>query len=121
MLLIILYVVLTIAAIIGIGYLAGWLSTKTKKEQINLALQLINEATYNAVATVMSTFVDGIKEGRSDGKLTVEEAKEAFERAKKAAINIVGPKIINLAKKLGVEVEAYINNLIERAVKELKR
>jgi len=109
------------ALVLGVGYLAGYLSMKIKNEKIELMLRLINEASYNAVMTVGETFVKELKAARSDGKLTVDEAKEAFNKAKAMIIDVIGPKIKKLAQQVGIELETLIHTSIEKWVMELKK
>ena len=106
--------------ILAIGALASWLASKTKKDTLSMILTLINEVCYSAVIQVGETFVKDIKQSSKDGKLTLEEAKEAFKKAKDIIIGTITPKIVKLAELVGIELDKLIDSTIERFVSELK-
>jgi len=109
-----------LSLLILVGYVAGLLSQRIKESSLRYLLTLINEITYGAVIEVGETFVKDIKQKSKDGKLTIEEAKEAFSKAKNKIKETIGPKAVALAKQIGVEIDKLIDITIERLVSELK-
>ena len=122
-----------IVALIGalgsaITALVGWLTRKglnyldaktkfmdeanqiQKKEAVKKRLA---EAAELATMSTMQTYVDELKKGRADGKLTKEEAREALRRARETATGILKSEGIEVAREL-----LYAN--LEAAVGRLK-
>lgn len=101
-----------------------WLDTKIDGEKHGywekVALRA-TDAVYTAVSEVGQTFVDAIKEGRADGKLTDDEKKSAKKLAEARARELIGPKgLAVLAEIMGVGgVDKFIDSKIEAAVKDL--
>jgi len=109
-----------LSLLVLIGYIAGLLNQKIKETSLKNLLMLVNEIAYNAVVEVGETFVKDIKQKSKDGKLTVEEAKEAFSRAKNKIKETIGSQVVALAKQIGIEIDKLIDITIERLVSELK-
>lgn len=102
-----------------------WLDTKIDGEKHGYAEKVAIRATdavYTAVSEVGQTYVDAIKAGKADGKLTDEEKSEAKKRAEKRARELIGPKGIKvLADVLGAGgVGTFIASKVEAAVADSK-
>lgn len=90
------------------------LLTHLRDRRVRRALLVLQAA----VDETFRTYVQSIKEGRSDGKLTVEERRRARELAKARAYAIARREGVDLARDLG---GAFLDVLIARTVKRLKR
>ena len=89
-----------------------WFS-RIQNQRYGKALQALEagvEITYR-------TYVQAIKEARADGKLTAEEAEEARQRARNAAIEFGRSQGIDVLNELG---GAYVDLWIAKIVKQLK-
>ena len=96
--------------------LTDWLKSKIKflSEQTKNALQArIIDMVAIVTRETMQTYVDGIKKGRADGKLTDDE--------KKTALNMTFNKAVKLLKQHGIEIgEHFLTALIEATVNSIK-
>lgn len=102
-----------------------WLDVKIDGEKHGYAEKVAIRATdaiYTVVTEIGQTYVDAIKEGKSDGKLDDAEKAEAKKRATSRAKQLIGPEGIKvLAEVLGAGgVESFISSKIEAAVKDSK-
>jgi len=107
----------------AIGWLAkkgvNYLDTKTKfmddagkLQQKETVKQKIVDAVTLAARSTMQTYVDAIKQKNADGKLTKEEAKEAFNKTRDTALSILKDEGIEIGKELlGTTVEAVVGKL----------
>ena len=75
-----------------------------------LALEAGIDVTYR-------TYVQALKEARADGKLTPEEAAEARQRARNAAIAFGRTQGIDVMREIG---EPFIELAIAKLVKQIK-
>jgi len=87
----------------GLGYLES--KTRFLKDEADLRKAesirtRVEEAVETAVRATQQTFVDGLKAQAADGKLTGEEAGEAFRRARDAAANILKVEGIPLSREV---------------------
>ena len=74
----------------------------------------VEKAVTAAVRATQQTFVDGLKARTEDGKLTGEEAGEAFRRAREAAVSVLKEEGISLGREvLDLLVEAAVHKLKE--------
>lgn len=118
-------VITTLGSVIvaGIGWLTrkgvNYLDQKTKvldeaselQKKEAMKQRLIDVVTLSARAT-MQTYVDEIKAGSADGKLTKEEAAEAFKRTYTQALSMLKQDGIDVAKDvLAVAVEAVVGKI----------
>jgi hypothetical protein len=76
-----------VAALIGVGiaYLrrqAEQIGNQVARDALQAALAEADRVAREAITSTAQTFVDDLKAGREDGKLTEEEARQAMERAK---------------------------------------
>ena len=70
--------------------------------------------------STMQTFVDAVKEKSADGKLTKEEAQEAFKRTFEQAWEILKTEGIGVTKEfLTIVVEAVVSKLKEEQPKNV--
>lgn len=85
-------------------------ANETQKKE-TLKQKIVDVVTLTARAT-MQTYVDELKEKNADGKLTKEEAGEAFRRTLDKAMSILKEDGIEVAKdSLVVIVEAVVGKL----------
>jgi hypothetical protein len=101
-------------------YVVKMVSIKTAREIILRAGAEIRDA----VTEVSQTYVDAVRRGRSDGKLTDEEAAEAKRLAWESFYaNFGGAKALKrLARVLGLaDAQAWVESKLEVAVNDAKR
>lgn len=90
-----------------------------KNKLIREALARVGVLAYQAMLAVGREFVDAIKEGRADGKLTADEKQEAMDRAIVKLRSYASLDI--LAKLIGVgAAEEYARDAIEQKLQEHK-
>lgn len=105
--------------------LKKWLDAKIDGEKHGYWEKVVLRATdaiYTAVKDIGQTYVDAIKEGAADGKLTDGEKKSAKKMAEARARELIGPAgIAVLAEVLGgAGVGKFIGSKIEAVVKDSK-
>lgn len=83
----------------------------SRYEKALQALEAGVEVTYR-------TYVQAIKEAREDGRLTEEEARQARQRARNAAIDYGRRQGVDVVSEVGAE---YIDLWIAKLVKKLKQ
>ena len=125
-------VTIIVAAITALGSvitaLIGWLAKRgvnyldkkteimdeaSKVQQKEAIKKRIVDIVTLAARSTMQTYVDAIKAGNEDGKLTKEEADEAFKRTADTALSIL--------KEEGIEVgRDVLDTVIEAVVGKLK-
>ena len=112
--------------------LLGWVAQKLRKfidakamhEYVKGILLRLNDAVWAAVRDVQQTFVDKIKEGRADGKLTEDEialAKAMAISKIKSYLGLKGAGV--LMKVLGLDgkaFEEFLGSKVEAAVADGK-
>lgn len=106
----------------GVGALAttlwAWFKASAwfricRQERYKKAVQALEAG----VDATFRSYVQAIKEGREDGKLTREEMRLARKRAKDAAVEIGKTRGVDVLTEIGSE---YLDVLIARIVKSLK-
>jgi hypothetical protein len=106
------------------AYLVSLARQYTSRDEFRELAERGVEVAALAVYEVQQAFVDGVKAGAADGKLTIEDATVARNLAFDRASELLGPKGIKLARRvLGTDDEAienWIVALIEREVARLK-
>ncbi|MEG1562171.1 MAG: hypothetical protein RR365_00760 [Bacteroides sp.] len=112
--------VLPVAAAYLIAYL------RTKKEELTNSMnnQVVasvlseaGDAVLQAVEYVSQTYVDNLK---TQGKFDVEAQKQAFEKAKEAALTILTEESLELLTSITGDVETWLTTKIEQTVREKK-
>ena len=89
-------------ATVLLGLLSKYVYVKIKNDYWRSVVSRATIEVVDAVQAVHQTYVDAIKEGRSDGKLTEKEKTEARIRALKTAKANLGPGgFAKLAKIFG--------------------
>ena len=74
----------------------------------------VDEAVTAAVLATQQTLVDGLRRGSADGRLTGEEAAEAFRRALEGAGTVLEAEGVQIGQDaLGLLVEAAVHKLKE--------
>ena len=99
----------------GVNYLdtkTKFMDDASKLQQKEAVKQKIVDAVTLAARSTMQTYVDEVKAKNADGKLTKEEAKEAFNKTRDAALSILKDEGIEIGKELlGTTVEAVVGKL----------
>ncbi len=90
-----------------------WLARR-RRESTRRALQVLE----TAVEQTYRCYVEAIKEGRADGKLTSAERVKARMMARERALAIARTEGIDLLRTLGVE---HLDLWIAKIVRRLKR
>jgi len=83
------------------------------------AIDRAKDEVYEAVVYVAQTYVDDLKAGHADGKLTPEEKAEALARAKAAFKARMGEAGLRQLAELVGDLEEWIRTQIESAVYSL--
>jgi len=100
--------------------LALHLTAKAKTAYVREFVEYLGGIVTQAVESTNETFVDALKKGRADGKLTKDEAYYAFRRTKNAVLVMVTDTERRLASKLLGDFDVFINTLIEQQVRQNK-
>lgn len=87
-----------------------------KNETVNNALQGIENTIADVVMYFKTTAVDQLKEASSDGKLTKEEITEIVSSAKSRVYSIVKGDALDILHDVVDDVDAWIENKIEKHV-----
>ena len=117
---------LLITALIGLGI--AYLQTKAQeikhrvvRDSVQAALAEAEYQAANAVKAVQQTLVDNFRKAAEDGKLTDEEKRLALEAAKKVFMNSITTGTLDTLEAAIGPVEAWLTELIEAKVLELKQ
>lgn len=102
------------------------IDAKVGNKKVARVLHLAWDAIWTAVKNTGQTFVEDIKAGRSDGKLTDGEKQQALHKARDMAKRQLGEQGVNLVKEvLGIEsdgdLDDWLDAKIEAAVGDSKR
>jgi len=81
----------------------------------------VEQVVGNAVQYTNQTFVDGLKAAREDGKLTRNEAKEAFGKTLGAVKGMLRTEEERILQRVTGDFEVYLTTLIERQVRDAKK
>lgn len=94
-----------------------------KRNWLREMLQRLWEEVKTAVLAVGQTYVDGLKEGNEDGKLTPEEKSIALSRAVEEIKSNFGMKgLRSLARVLGIDsIDDWLGAKVEAVIGEEKR
>ena len=99
----------------GVNYLdrkTTFLDEAEKAQQKESLKQKVVDVVTLTARSTMQTFVDEAKAKSADGKLTKEEAKEAFKRTFEQALAVLKADGVNVSKDLlGIVVEAVVGKL----------
>jgi hypothetical protein len=98
-----------------------WLKGKTKNEAMKSALEEAGAVADNVVASLQATVVDGLKEKSADGKLSADDAMEIADRAVEMFLSDISERSLTLLEDNADDVTAYISNLIESRLAQLKK
>lgn len=95
----------------GLNYLDAkttWFDTGTGQAKKDAVKERIVEVVTTAAQATKQTFTDDLKAKAADGKLTKEEAAEAFQRTQRETLKVL--------EKEGIEVTTELLELITEAV-----
>jgi hypothetical protein len=98
-----------------------WLKGKTKNEAMRSALEEAGAVADNVVASLQATVVDGLKAKSADGKLSADDAMEVADRAVEMFLSDISERSLALLEENADDVTAYIGNLIESRLAQLKK
>lgn len=105
--------------------LGTWLNAKKNNAIFARATEGLRVAVVTAVQTVNQVYVDALRVGREDGKLTDEESHDAWQLALNEAKSLLGAKGIQiLIKAYGIKlgfVDDFLTKHIESVVREVKQ
>lgn len=109
---------------VAVAYLVVYLRAKKEELTNSMNNQVVasvlseaGDAVLQAVEYVSQTYVDSLK---AQGKFDVEAQKEAFEKAKEAAVTILTQESLELLTSITGDVETWLNTKIEQTVREKK-
>ena len=99
----------------GVNYLdrkTSFLDEAGREQQKEALKQKVVDVVTLTARSTMQTYVDEMKAKSADGKLTKEEAKEAFKRTYEQALAILKADGVKVSKDmLGIAVEAVVGKL----------
>jgi len=119
--------IITAAIVALIGYGVAFLRAKTEALRLDVARQsllaALSEAEKVARDAVMATnqvFVDNLKQGKADGKLSAEDAKAALDKAKEYFIGTLSRESISVLEAAVGPVQEWLGRFLEAKLYELK-
>ena len=98
---------------------AGHLAARAKTARVRDYAHFVAQLVTVAVAATNNTYVDALKLANADGKLTSDEAKQAFTTTKLAVKAMLTEAERKVAAKLIGDLETLINALIEQQVRQM--
>lgn len=109
---------------VAVAYLIAYLRAKKEELTNSMNNQVVasvlseaGDAVLQAVEYVSQTYVDNLK---AQGKFDVEAQKQAFEKAKEAALTILTQESLELLTSITGDVETWLTTKIEQTVREKK-
>lgn len=99
----------------------AWLKGKTKNEAMQAALGEAQRVADGVVASLQATVVDGLKQKSADGKLSADEALDVADTAIEMFLSDISARSLELIAENADDVTAYIGNLIEARLAQLKK
>ena len=117
------YVLSVITALLtyGLQQLFKWSIATVKSNYFRKLLGDVEQVVGNAVQYTNQTFVDGLKAAREDGKLTRDEAKEAFGKTLGVVKGMLRTEEDRILQRITGDFEVYLTTLIERRVRDAKK
>ena len=94
-----------------------YINSKTENDTIKKYIEIAEDAVSTAVQSVGQTYVDSLKES---GSFTEEAQQEAFNKARKTAIELMGETAKNVLTETYGDVNSWIDNKIESYVSKFK-
>ena len=98
-----------------------WLKGKTSNEALRAALGEAQTVADNVVASLQASVVDGLKKKSADGKLSAQDAMEVADMAVEMFLSDISERSLALLEAGADDVTAYISNLIESRLAQLKK
>jgi hypothetical protein len=115
--------VLEVLVLIILGLLADLANkarAKSKLAYVSEFVTFLEGIVENAVVQTNQTYVEALKAGRTDGKLTPEEADLAFRETRRTALRILGESGAATASKLLGDFDRWLEAAIEAKVNQNK-
>lgn len=97
----------------GIARFTKWITTKTKNEKLEEAINRIETIIYGAVKTTNQQFVDDLKKA---GKFDAKAQKEAFEKTLANVKKLLTKELEEILGEAFGDIELYLEIMIERYV-----
>lgn len=115
------HVIAWVAAFV-VGLIGKWVIAKIDSERVRKYVGRALDEVYDAVGEVWQTYVKGIKEGASDGKLTIGEKRAAKAKAiATARANIGKEGLARLTRILGTDaLDGWLATKVESTVTKFK-
>jgi hypothetical protein len=101
----------------GVTEFTRWIKEKRENEVLDKYLKLASDSIVTAVADTMQVFVGALK---TAGEWNEETQKEAFERARLMAIELMGATVWQALDMIVKDSEAWLSAKIEQAVRDEK-
>lgn len=101
----------------GVTEFTRWIKEKRENEVLDKYLKLASDSIVTAVADTMQVFVDSIK---ASGEWNEETQREAFERSRLMAIELMGATVWQALDMIVKDSEAWLSAKIEQAVRDEK-
>jgi hypothetical protein len=98
-----------------------WLKGKTYNEALRSAMDEAKAVADNVVASLQANVVDGLKAKSADGKLSSGDAMEVADKAVEMFLSDISEKSLALLENSADDITAYIGNLIESRLAQLKK
>lgn len=98
----------------------AWFKSKTRSEKQHTALEEAHEVATNVVASLQQTIVDNLKAKSTNGKLSIDDAKEIGQKAIMMFLSDLSDESRKLIEANADDFYAYIGRLIESRLFYLK-
>lgn len=102
-----------------IGFAIYKLKQRTKNEQVNQYLDILQDLVTNVVGTINQTAVEALKQSQG-GKLTDKQKELYFSKAKDKVIRQLTDTQKKILGEVYNDLDGYINDLIENTVGSMK-
>lgn len=102
----------------GLNEAVKYLKQKSKNEKLNYIIDLAEIITKDAVYATNQTYVNELKK---ENKFTLKQHKKAFELSKDEILKVLGRDGEVLLKQAVSDVNAFLENKIEKEVVTFKK
>jgi len=97
-----------------------WFKSKTRSEKLHTALEEAHEVATNVVATLQQTIVEDLKAKSTNGKLSIDDAKEIGQDAIRMFLSDLSEESRKFIESNADDFNAYVGRLIESRLFYLK-